>query len=132
VSDPTHIIQIRPYPTPHESPGNILRDRVTSNNLTLFKWTSNDIICGLDDNSLDFFCFNILPQIRDNIESLNIEVLSIKRVLQATTYLIYVDLVYSILIQIQQHIYFIVRSSMFSYLPMCLFRKRFYFTYLQK
>jgi len=45
---------------------NILHDRVSTNHLTLFRCSSNDIICPLDDKLVDLFCLQILPQIHNN------------------------------------------------------------------
>jgi hypothetical protein len=64
----------------------ILQDRVITNHLTLFKWSSNDLICQLDDKLADLFCLQILPKIHNNIKSLNLELLSMERIFLSTNY----------------------------------------------
>jgi hypothetical protein len=53
------------------------------------EFTNNDSEnsnCSLFNSILDRFCFHILPQIHQNIESLTLEPLSIERILHAGKY----------------------------------------------
>ncbi|CAF0814612.1 unnamed protein product [Rotaria sordida] len=65
---------------------NIVYDGVIARNLTLFKYWSYDVICKLDNELLDLFCLKILPEIHYKIQSLNVEISSMKRIFLSTTY----------------------------------------------
>ncbi len=60
----------------------ILSDSIFTKDLTLF----NDHIYPLDDRVLDRFCSDILPQIHHQINILNLQSLSMERILCATDY----------------------------------------------
>jgi len=65
---------------------NILCDHEVTNNLKLFKWSSNGDIYPLDNKMLDFLCLKILPKIHNHVKSLNMEVSSIKRIIRSAYY----------------------------------------------
>ncbi|CAF4382402.1 unnamed protein product, partial [Rotaria sp. Silwood2] len=65
---------------------NILHDKIFTSKLTLFDWSSNELIRRLDDSLIDEFCLKILPQIHHKVKWLNLELSSIKRILLATDY----------------------------------------------
>ena len=59
----------------------IIRDPIFTSNLTLMRSSSNELFHPLVDIMVDRFCSRILPQIHHNIEWLNLELLSMERVL---------------------------------------------------
>ncbi|CAF2612711.1 unnamed protein product [Rotaria sp. Silwood2] len=65
---------------------NIIQDPIFTSHLTLFRWSSNDRIDPLDHKVVNQFCLQILPQIHDKIKCLNLELLSMGRILRATNY----------------------------------------------
>ena len=65
---------------------NILQDSNFTNRLTLLKCASKDIICPLSDTIVNRFCFQILPKIHDKVKWLNLEPLSLERILLAVDY----------------------------------------------
>lgn len=64
----------------------ILSDSIFTKELTLFTYISNNQICPLVDMVLDRFCLEILPKIHHKINFLNLESLSLERILLATDY----------------------------------------------
>ncbi|CAF3154678.1 unnamed protein product [Rotaria sp. Silwood2] len=64
----------------------ILRDPIFSSHLTLMRSSSNGLFHPLVDIMIDRFCSQILPQIHHNIKWLNLESLSMERVLLASDY----------------------------------------------
>ncbi|CAF1263307.1 unnamed protein product [Rotaria sordida] len=64
----------------------IVRDSTFTNHLTLLKCSFNHIIYSLSDTILDKFCIEIIPQIKHNIKWLDIESLSMERILLAAKY----------------------------------------------
>ncbi|CAF4680082.1 unnamed protein product, partial [Rotaria sp. Silwood2] len=64
----------------------IIQDPIFTSHLTLFRWSSNDRIDPLDHKVVNQFCLQILPQIHDKIKCLNLELLSMERILRATNY----------------------------------------------
>ncbi|CAF0903187.1 unnamed protein product [Rotaria sordida] len=65
----------------HDKIDKLVYDPIFTNRLTLFKWSSNNIIDLLYDYVIDRLCFRILPKIYNNIKWLNLEFLSIDRIL---------------------------------------------------
>lgn len=65
---------------------NLLYDEIFTSKLTLFVSSSNEFIQPPDDNLIDRFCLQILPQIHHKIKWLNLESSSIERILLATNY----------------------------------------------
>ncbi|CAF5030281.1 unnamed protein product, partial [Rotaria sp. Silwood1] len=63
-----------------------IRDPIFTNRLTLFRYSSNDLIYPLDNTILDRFCLQILPEIHHKIKWLNVEPLSMERILLITNY----------------------------------------------
>jgi hypothetical protein len=63
-----------------------LSDPIFTRNLTLLRHISNSVICPLVDTVLDRFCSQILPQIHYKINMLNLESLSMERILFAADY----------------------------------------------
>jgi hypothetical protein len=64
----------------------ILRDPIFTSHLTLMRSSSNELFHPLFDTMVDRFCSQILPQIHHNIKWLNLESLSMERVLLASDY----------------------------------------------
>ncbi|CAF3804906.1 unnamed protein product [Rotaria socialis] len=64
----------------------ILRHPMFTSHLTLMRSSSNKLFHPLADIMVDRFCSQILPQIHHNIEWLNLELLSVGRVLHASDY----------------------------------------------
>lgn len=64
----------------------ILCDPIFTNHLTLMRSSSNDLFHPLVDVILDRFCSKVLPQIHRNIKRLNLESLSMERILLASDY----------------------------------------------
>ncbi|CAF4896513.1 unnamed protein product, partial [Rotaria socialis] len=64
----------------------IASDPVFTNHLTLMKCSSNGDIYPLATSILDRFCLQILPKIQHQINWLNLELLSMKRILLAGYY----------------------------------------------
>ncbi|CAF4241865.1 unnamed protein product [Rotaria sp. Silwood2] len=64
----------------------IISDPVFTRNLTLLRYFSNCLICPLADTVIDRFCLQILPQIHYKINWLNLESLSMERILLAADY----------------------------------------------
>jgi hypothetical protein len=65
----------------------LLYDEIFTSKLTLFVSSSNDeFIQPPDNNLIDRFCLQILPQIHHKIKWLNLESSSIERILLATNY----------------------------------------------
>jgi hypothetical protein len=64
----------------------IVRDLVFTSHLTLSRGSTNGLICSLEDTLLDQFCLQILPEICDKIKWLNLESLSMERILTAANY----------------------------------------------
>jgi hypothetical protein len=64
----------------------IVHDPIFTSYLALFIRYTNGDINPLIDPILDRFCSQILPEIHDNIKWLNLEPLSMERVLLSTTY----------------------------------------------
>jgi hypothetical protein len=65
---------------------NIIRDSVFTSRLTFMSYSSNDLVCPLPDTTLDRFCLQILSQIHHKIECLNLEPLSMDRILLGAEY----------------------------------------------
>lgn len=63
-----------------------LHDPIFTNYLTLFKCSSNNLIYPLDNTILDRFCLQILPEIHHKIKWLNLESLSMERILLVNVY----------------------------------------------
>lgn len=61
---------------------NILYDHEIISHLTLFRYSSNNHIYPLDNTLIDLFCSKILPKIYHKIKWLNLELLSMQRVLE--------------------------------------------------
>ena len=57
-----------------------------TSSLTLVDHLSYDYIRQLSDSMLDRFCLQILPEIHHKIKQLDVEVLSMKRILLSTNY----------------------------------------------
>ncbi|CAF2546373.1 unnamed protein product [Rotaria sp. Silwood2] len=64
----------------------IVSDSIFTRNLTLLRHVSNDLIYPLVDTVVDRFCSQILPQIHHKINTLNLESLSMERILLAADY----------------------------------------------
>ncbi|CAF4465093.1 unnamed protein product [Rotaria socialis] len=64
----------------------ILRDSIFTSCLTLLRVVSNNRICPLPDTVLDRFCLEILPKIHNQIKWLNLESLSLERILLTIDY----------------------------------------------
>ncbi|CAF0926583.1 unnamed protein product [Rotaria sordida] len=64
----------------------ILCDLIFTNHLTLMRSSSNDLFHPLVDVMIDRFCSQILSQIHHNIKWLNLESLSMERILLASDY----------------------------------------------
>ncbi|CAF1498448.1 unnamed protein product [Adineta steineri] len=64
----------------------VLRHPIFTSHLTLMKSSSNGLSHPLDDIMVDRFCSQILPQIHHNIKWLNLESLSMERVLLVSDY----------------------------------------------
>jgi hypothetical protein len=64
----------------------IICDPVFIKSLTLLRYFPNHLICSLEDSVLDRFCLQILPEIHYKINFLNLEPLSMKRILLAVDY----------------------------------------------
>ncbi|CAF3909554.1 unnamed protein product [Adineta steineri] len=64
----------------------VLRHPIFTSHLTLMKSSSNGLSHPLDDIMVDRFCSQILPQIHHNIKWLNLDSLSMERVLLASDY----------------------------------------------
>ncbi|CAF4358214.1 unnamed protein product, partial [Rotaria sp. Silwood2] len=65
---------------------NLLHDKIFISKLTLFAWSSNDLIHRFDDSLIDEFCLKILPQIHHKIKWLNLELSSIEQFLLGIDY----------------------------------------------
>ncbi|CAF4300198.1 unnamed protein product [Rotaria sordida] len=65
----------------HDKIDKLVYDPIFTNRLTLFKWSSNNIIDLLYDYVIDRLRFRILPKIYNNIKWLNLEFLSIDHIL---------------------------------------------------
>ncbi|CAF1046126.1 unnamed protein product [Adineta steineri] len=83
----------------------IVRDSIFTRHLKLMRHCPNDSIGPLPDTTLDRLCSKILPEIRNQIQRLDLESSSIERILMLQIILIYMDLVYLILIQKQLYPY---------------------------
>lgn len=65
----------------------IVRDPIFTSRLILLKWIPNDVVDPFSSNSIrDRFCREILPEIRYQIQCLNVESSSMKDVLRAADY----------------------------------------------
>ncbi|CAF4560843.1 unnamed protein product [Rotaria sp. Silwood2] len=64
----------------------IVHDPIFTNHLTLLEHFSDDSIHSLTDSMLDQFCLQILPKIKHKIKWLDLESLSMERILLATYY----------------------------------------------
>ncbi|CAF3738807.1 unnamed protein product [Adineta steineri] len=64
----------------------LVRDVSYTRSIQLFDKDSNNNDCSLPDILLDRLCFDVLPQIHDNIEWLTLEPLSMERILCAAQY----------------------------------------------
>ncbi|CAF3935349.1 unnamed protein product [Adineta steineri] len=64
----------------------LVRDVSYTRSIQLFDKDSNNNDCSLPDILLDRLCFDVLPQIHDNIECLTLEPLSMERILCAAQY----------------------------------------------
>jgi hypothetical protein len=64
----------------------ILSDSIFTKDLTLFRNLPNDHICPLVDTIFDRFCLHILPEIHHKINILNLESLSMERILLSADY----------------------------------------------
>ncbi|CAF3417392.1 unnamed protein product [Rotaria sp. Silwood2] len=64
----------------------IVHDPIFTNHLTLLEHFSDDSIHSLTDSMLDQFCLQILPKIKYKIKWLDLESLSMERILLATYY----------------------------------------------
>ncbi|CAF4772872.1 unnamed protein product, partial [Rotaria sp. Silwood2] len=65
---------------------NIAHDRIFTSYLNLMISCSHGYIYPLPNPILDRFCFQILPEIHDNIQWLNLESSSMERILLSTNY----------------------------------------------
>lgn len=65
---------------------NILYDPSLFKSVTLFKWSSNNNIYSFSDLQISHCCLKIVPKIHKNIKWLNLEYISIDRILSADTY----------------------------------------------
>ncbi|CAF4338063.1 unnamed protein product [Rotaria sp. Silwood2] len=66
----------------NERLNNILYDHEIISHLTLFRYSSNNHIYPFDDKLINLFCLRILPEIYHKIKWLNLEVLSMERILE--------------------------------------------------
>ncbi|CAF1516548.1 unnamed protein product [Rotaria sordida] len=64
----------------------IVHDPIFTNHLTLLEHSSDHFIHSLTDSMLDQFCLEILPKIKHKIKWLDLEPLSMERILLATNY----------------------------------------------
>ncbi len=64
----------------------IIFDPIFTSRLTLLRVSCNSAICPLTTTTLDRFCFQILPKIHHNVKWINVEPLSMERVLLAANY----------------------------------------------
>ena len=64
----------------------IVHDSIFTNHLSFLMSTSDDFIYSLPDPILDRFCSQILPKIHHKIKWLDLESLSMERILRATNY----------------------------------------------
>ncbi|CAF1005991.1 unnamed protein product [Rotaria sordida] len=64
----------------------ILQDPMFLNHLTLMTCTSNSFIYPMYKKTIDRFCLYILPEIHHKIKWVNLEILSMKRLLLAVEY----------------------------------------------
>ncbi|CAF1529638.1 unnamed protein product, partial [Rotaria sordida] len=64
----------------------VFKNPTFTNHLTLMRCSSNDDIYPMRKKTINRFCLQILPQIHHKIQWLNIEALSMKRILLSNEY----------------------------------------------
>ncbi|CAF5173508.1 unnamed protein product, partial [Rotaria sp. Silwood1] len=64
----------------------IVHDSIFTSHLTLLRYFSKDYIYPLLDPIVDRFCLDILPEIHHKIKWLNLESLTMERILRSTNY----------------------------------------------